>query len=84
MAEIVIFESGNTFILKMSDEDMEQLTELCTEKRHNYFDTVIACFHLGLVTMTQHAKCCLKYPNNRKRCQNLLPQQKTDPKNAYD
>ena len=78
MAEIVIYEVGKVFTLKMSDEDMEQLTELCTTKKHNYFDVVIACFHAGLVALTLHLKCCQRHPNDQKRCQNLLPKQETN------
>lgn len=55
MAEIILFEAGSTFILKMSEEDMETLTVICTQKKTNYFDTVVACFHAGLVMMAKHS-----------------------------
>lgn len=58
MAKNLIVPKSRLFLLVMSDEDMKYLTCICQAKKKNYYEVVEACFHAGLVTLTNHTKCC--------------------------
>ena len=57
MAKIVPLLQANTFMIRCDEKDMEMLTELTQRRRTNYPDTVLACFHNGLVLMDSHKHC---------------------------
>lgn len=57
MAKTLIVPKSKLFLIVMTDEDMKYLTCICEVKRKNYHQVVEACFHAGLVTLTQSTKC---------------------------
>jgi len=59
MAEIVIEPQGSIFKLKLTEDEMNTITELVVLYHSNYYDVVVGCFEIGL----WHAVNNPKYPN---------------------
>jgi len=57
MAKTLIVPKSRLFLIVMSTEDMAHLNCICEAKTKNYYEVVEACFHAGLVTLTNHTKC---------------------------
>jgi len=57
MAKYIPILQERTFMLRMDDEEMQELTEMTQRYKVNYPDMVLACFHAGFEYMQKRREC---------------------------
>lgn len=81
MTKSLIIPKSKLFMMIMNTEDMQYLTCICEAKNKNYHEVVEACFHAGLIMLTQSTKCHCneRKPHVKKENQENRPEEENQP-----
>lgn len=49
MAKVILLPAGKTFIIELSENDLERIASVVMEQRSDFDSVLIACFYAGIV-----------------------------------